>query len=358
MSKIKLFLGGYVNFLNAQNINCRAISEHIDKTRFKVSTMLFWYQNAHDFKPVSGVKYLKLRRPARLWRYIVYLRGIASADVAYLPKGEIDGYCRAVARIFGTKMFTTVEGLFDNVLRERMGHDKFFEHLQHLKQYDYENVYAITYYIKRNEAINNGVSFSDIVLYLGVDSSYFANEINHKGRVLKNIIFVGNDLIRKNVYDFLEAAQLYPDINFHMAGGNSLREGGGVEDYIRNHHLYNVKYHGCLDHTALARLLHNMDLMYFPGRSEGFPKVHLETASAGVPTLCYGDYGADEWITSWHDGIVVNTKEEAFDAIARLKANPALLASMSENAVKLGRKFDWKNLIKNWETEIERIYNS
>lgn len=356
MSKIKLFLGGYVNFLNAQNINCRAISEHIDKTRFKVSTMLFWYQNAHDFKPVSGVKYLKLRRPARLSRYITYLRGIASADVAYLPKGEIDGYCNFVARLFGTKIFTTVEGVLDTILQLRIGYQKFPKYISHFKRYNNDNLYAITQYIKRIERINHELPINDNILYLGVNSKSFLNHCGRKTKALGNIVFIGNDPIRKNIYDLFEAAKVFPDINFHIVGGNEIKE-GKIEDYIAGNGLSNVTYLGRLDHTHLAELLREMDLMYFPSRSEGFPKVHLETACAGVPTLCYSDYGAREWITSWEDGIVVDTKEEAVDAISRLKANPQLLTSLSENAVKLGKRFDWKNLISDWEREIERIYN-
>jgi len=344
MNKIRLFLGGYVNFLNAQNINCRAISEHIDKSRFRVTTMLFWYENARDFKPTEGVRYLKVRRPARLWRRLAYLRGIASADVAYLPKGEIDRYCRAVAHIFRTKVFTTVEGMIDELNISR--------HAENLAKYG-PNLYAITKYMKSKIGKSRDYKFNERVLYLGVDSKFFSyTERKHCG--LKNIIFIGNTPSIKNVYDFFEAARLNPDLNFHMVGGNTLKD-GTVEGYIRDHNLANITYHGSLDHTSLARLLHDMDLMYFPSRSEGFPKVHLETASAGVPTLCYGDYGATEWITPWENGIVVDTKEEAFTAIGRLKTNPALLAAMSDNAVKLSRRFDWNNLIADWEREIQRI---
>lgn len=357
MDKIKLFLGGYVNFLNAQNINCRAISEHIDKTRFKVSTMLFWYQNANDFKPVPGVKYLKLSRPARCWRYIVYLRGIASANVAYLPKGEIDGYCRAVARIFGTKLFTTVEGMIDelNLNLCRMNDNRKVNFVEHYRRYE-PNLYAITRYIAKAVGENRRYNFRKDILYLGVNSKQFINEFKIINS-LKNIVFIGSTPSIKNIYDLFDAAEAFPDINFHIVGGNEIQE-GKIEDYIVYHGLTNVTYHGRLDHTHLAELLRKMDLMYFPSRSEGFPKVHLETACAGVPTLCYSDYGACEWITSWEDGIVVATKEEAFDAINRLTSDPGLLASLSRNAVKLGKRFDWKNLISDWEREIERIYNS
>lgn len=60
--KIKIFLGGHVNFLNAQNINCRALSEHLNKERFDITTMLHWFQNAADFNPVSGVRYMNTHR--------------------------------------------------------------------------------------------------------------------------------------------------------------------------------------------------------------------------------------------------------------------------------------------------------
>ena len=39
MSKIKVFLGGYINYTNAQNLNCRAIAGYLDKDKFLVSTL-------------------------------------------------------------------------------------------------------------------------------------------------------------------------------------------------------------------------------------------------------------------------------------------------------------------------------
>ena len=41
----------------------------------------------------------------------------------------------------------------------------------------------------------------------------------------------------------------------------------------------------------MSELLKDMQLHIFPSRSEGFPKVILETACAGVPSLVYADYG-------------------------------------------------------------------
>ncbi len=37
--KIKVFLGGYVNFTNAQNLNCRALAKYLNKDKFECAAM-------------------------------------------------------------------------------------------------------------------------------------------------------------------------------------------------------------------------------------------------------------------------------------------------------------------------------
>lgn len=350
MRRIRLFLGGYVNYLNAQNINCRALSEVLDKGRFEISTMLYPEQTAGDFAPRHGVRYLRIHRPVRLWRYVIYLLGIARADVAYLPKGEIDGFCLAVAQAFRTKVFSTVELIYPNELSEK--NRAIFEKYRKFEP----NLYSITNFISTELSGTYGLKFAERVLYLGTNSDNFAIP-GKRHKPLQDIIFIGNDLERKNISDFMEAAKTFPGIRFHIVGGNQLC-GVTVENYIAEHNLANVTYQGRLDHMALAELLGRMDLMYFPSRSEGFPKVHLEAASAGVPTLCYSDYGAGEWIETERNGLVVNTSEEARREISRLRENPDALRKLSEGAVELGKKFDWKNMAPLWAEEIERIANS
>lgn len=352
--RIKLFLGGYVDFLNAQNINCRALSEHLDKKEFEVMTMLFTEGNATDFEPVTGVTYLRLHRPARLDIYRIYAQGIAWADVAYLPKGEIDGFCRWWAKVCGTKVFTTLEGLISDTDLSKLPNEKNrISYLEHFSKYE-PHLYSITEFLKIDVAQRRGYRFDEKVLYLGVDSKHFLNpdkEING----LKNVCFIGNLLLTKNIQDFLKASKRLPDLQFHVIGG---REMGDVfiDDYIKRESLSNVTYHGRLDHTAMAKVLESIDIMYFPSRSEGFPKVHLETACAGVPTICYRDYGADEWIKTGKDGFVVDTYDEAIDVLLFLQKHPEELNELSRNAVELGKRFDWSMLVKDWEDAIKKVY--
>lgn len=354
MKRIKIFLGGYVNYLNAQNINCRALSEHLDKEKFRVSTLLYPVGNAADFCKVPGVSYIQQYRPMRFLGWLGYLRGIAGADVAYLPKGEYDDFCRMWAKLCGTKVFTTLEGLIGDIDLSKMSTKAGKVYVKHFREYE-PHLFAITRFLAADVANRRGYHFADEILYLGVQAEQFENR-EKKVSELKNVVFIGNKLPTKNIGDFLAAAGLQPDIQFHIVGDH-LMKSCTIQEYIAEHELSNVTYHGRLNHSQLAELLREMDLMYFPSRSEGFPKVHLETACAGVPTLCYSDYGAEEWISTGKNGYVVNTREEAFAVIDHLKSHPEELQEVSRRAVELGRSFDWKVLVKRWEDVITKIYN-
>lgn len=347
-NRIKVFLGGYVNFLNAQNINCRALSEHLDKEQFEVWTMLFWYQNAKDFKRVPGVHYLKSHRPFRFFGWIPYFLGILHSDVAFLPKGEYIYLCKWLGRMFNCKIFSTVEGLISGTNLEKVLRTKYG--LEAYKVFQ-PNMYAITRAISKQIAHDLDIHTREKVLYLGVEANNFNNHRSQEHRVLRNIVFIGNNIQYKGIEDVLSMAELYPELQFHCVGGNQMRT-ELLDVYIKEHQLNNVIYHGQLDHSKLSLLLEQMDLMYFPSRSEGFPKVMLETACAGVPTLCYGDYGADEWITTGKDGYVVNTFDEAKDVIRKLIDQPNHIQELSLNAIELGKRFDWKSLVNDWEKEI------
>ena len=57
MKKTKIFLGGYVNVLNAQNINCKSLSIYLNKDKYKVRTLVLGNK---DFSKTTGVSYIKV----------------------------------------------------------------------------------------------------------------------------------------------------------------------------------------------------------------------------------------------------------------------------------------------------------
>lgn len=350
--KIKVFLGGYVNCTNAQNLNCRALAKYLDKDKFECAVMLFPNGNLPVDSDLDGVKLFSCRRPVRCWHYITFLRGIMWCDVAYLPKGEIWKFCSKSLKWFGKKSFITVEGVISGTNLEKsiatLGSENAVRDSYHFTT----KTYSITKYMsqKNNELL--GIK-SDGVLYLGVETNKFQSQKRNR-QVLRNIIFIGNNIRYKGSDDYYALAKAFQDINFHIVGGGI---GYNVAEEIEKRELKNCVYHGLMDHRQIAELLNEMDLHIFPSRSEGFPKVTLETAAMGVPSVVYGNYGASEWITTGKNGFVVDTIDEIEVVVKNLQQHPEQLDSLAEEAIKLAKSFDWKVLVKDWEKVIENIYN-
>jgi glycosyltransferase involved in cell wall biosynthesis len=340
MERIKVFLGGYVNMTNAQNLNCLALSQHLDKSLFKVKTMVLYSGNL-DIPNLDGVQYIKIIWPHRLSKYISYLRGIIWCDIAYLPKGEITGFNRFFIKILKKKSISTVEGIIDKELCPTEMRKK--EILDNFK--GFSRLYSITEFMKNYNWQHHNLATEDRILYLGTDVNQFL--IDHKIDGITNILFIGNDLVRKGVSDFIHVAKLLRDIHFHIAGsGNGKID---ITSLLESEEITNIHYHGSVNREQLTNLLLKVDLHFFPSRSEGFPKVILETACAGVPTMLYPDYGAAEWITNNENGYIVKNKEEALSRIKELLKDPAKLQTVSKNAIQLGKSFSWEIKIKDWE---------
>ncbi len=348
--KIRVLLAGYVNNINAQDLNCRSLAMFLDKDKFDVSAFLVPYE-FRDFEigeEMSAVNLIQLHRPARLLWYWIYLKGIFNCDIAYLPKGQKWKWCKFLCKVFGKRSMITVEALISpNVNNPKTVRDKYNA---------CSKTYSITRYMQGRNYENLSIR-PDGVLYLGVDSDKFRVQ-DRKFKVpgdRLDVIFIGTDIKRKKLDEFLELAKMFPNVNFHVVSGCDRSE---LDDFIGLNHGSNVIVHGKLSHDELSQLLRKVDLHVLPSKAEGFPKVTLETASAGVPSIVYGDYGASEWITSGKDGFVVDSFKDIVDIIKNLQANPENLKDLSANAIELGSRFDWKAVVKDWEEAIEDLYNS
>ena len=351
MKKIRVFLSGMVNSTNAQNLNCLALARHLDKRKFEVRALTV-YSGDLPMERIEGVEYISVRYPAKIWHPLQLLRGILWSDVSYLCKPEYWKLQRWIVNILRKKTFGTVEGVltgmaYDRALAEFGGEDGIRAF------YTFKTrSYAITKAMIGKNKAAIGLPDQDGVLYLGTDYAKFAAE--KKALELEQVILIGADLKRKGIDDFLALAKRFPAIKFHVAGGGV----GGVdyEAQCRSSGLNNVVFHGSVNHDRLRGLLAKVQLHIFPSRAEGFPKVTLETAAAGVPSVVYDDYGADEWITTGKDGFVVKTVDEMASVIQDLLDHPNKLQPLADNARVMAKRFDWKVLVEEWEQEIERIF--
>ena len=132
----------------------------------------------------------------------------------------------------------------------------------------------------------------------------------------------------------------------------------GVTSVMERHrsHCYTARFHNetmwqCT-HQELNEILKTVDLHILPSRNEGFPKVVLECAAAGIPSLLFSDYGAKEWMEG---GFVVDKDEEMKQIINLLLQDPNRLRQASNQSTLLAEKYDWKHVVKRWEEVLSSL---
>lgn len=354
MTPIKVFLGGFVNFANAQNLNCRALAKHLNPELFQVYSLTLEDGQLELPEKQKNVHLFHCFKPARISLCLGFLWGIWHCDVAYLPKDELWKWNRFLLKLFKKKSFSTIEGIIDGIaLNGAIVHFSSLSNFMKSQSY-FDRQYSITNYMKNYNYNEIGLETEEKTLYLGVDSNEFKMQSTKKGGMPK-VLMIGNDLVRKGLYDYLEIASNFPEITFYIAGSGNGKVDVNSEIKIRQ--LGNVIYKGLVNTVELKSMLKDVELHILPSRSEGFPKVTLETAAAGVPSIVYDDYGAQEWIENGVNGWVVKSVEDMVSIIEDLKNNPQKLQKVSNEAIKLAQSFDWTRRIKDWEEVIVELVN-
>jgi len=343
MSKIKVFLGGYINYTNAQNLNCRAVAEYLDNNKFEVLALTTHFGKNEHFK----VNTFNCLKPFSFSKHLGFLWGILNCDAAYLPK-HIDTplWVLKLAKLLKKPIFTTIEGNITDLSKPNLvalfgTKKKMINHFSYFNQ-----VFGISHFlIQETQSV---LSMNDTPLTLGVNIHQFNPKTAQE---LRSIVFVGGLIKRKRVDEFLRLAKFYPQINFNIVGN------GPEKNNLEKMASSNVVFHGVLSHAKINVIFQQSDLLFLPSKSEGFPKVILESASAGIPSIVYNTYGASNWINHRKNGFIVNDFDEVKGIIYELLNNSKLLQSISKNTKELASGYNWENVVKDWEKIIVNLYN-
>ena len=343
MSKIKVFLGGYINYTNAQNLNCRAVAEYLDKDKFVVLTLTTHFGKNEIFE----VKAFNCFRPFSFSKHLGFLWGILNSDVAYLPKHtDTPLWALKLVKLLKKPIFTTIEGNVADLSKPNLialfgSENKMNNHFSYFKE-----VFGISHFlIQETQSV---IYMNNNPLLLGVNVHQFSSKISQK---LKSIVFVGGLVKRKRINEFLQLAKCYPQINFNIIGAGSERNN------LEKNASSNVVFHGALSHAKMNAIFQQSDLMFLPSKSEGFPKVILESASAGIPSIVYNTYGASNWMKNRDNGFIVNNFDDVKGVVNELLNNSKLLQAISENTKELSNRYNWRNVIKYWEKVIVNLYD-
>lgn len=335
-NKIKIFLGGYLNYTNAQNLNCLALAKHLDPSKFTA------YALSVHFLPKIKSQAIMFNcfYPFKISSMLGFLWGVLKCDVIYLPKHHsTPSFALILSNLLGKKTFTTIEANMCDTSKERNMIRAFGSEDKLINYFSYfNNIFPITKYILDNSIC--GVHLKRKVLFLGVDIDNFVPILKDN---LQNIVFIGSLVNGKGIHEFIQLARVFNKLKFHLIGEGPLR------NELENISSRNVIFHGFLANDQLKNILIDMDLHLLLSRNEGFPKVILETAASGIPSVVYSDYGAEEWFSNGENGFVVDDIKEVIEIIKQIENDNILLSEISEKAIDFSKLFNWKLIVKDWQ---------
>lgn len=348
-NRIRIFLGAYINQINAQNLNCRAIAQYIDHTKFEVYALTIHHGNLGkvDF---PGVRLYTCYYPVKLTQFFGFLWGISKSDVAYLPRGNDFKLQRFLTKVFNRKCFKTVENVIDEEsLSSALAVAGSFKKAKEIYSFT-TKTFSITQFMREYNEERHQLMTSERILPLLIDTELFKKRRSLR-LCLSNVVFIGNDMKRKRVEDFIRLADCFLNLSFHIVG----RDNTYLRHELSKREIRNIKFHGLLNHTELLKLLKSVELHILPSRSEGFPRGILECAALGIPSIVYHDYGASEWINTWENGVVCSEFEEMEKAIQYLLEKPQKLEHLSQGAMELAEQYSVERIVKLYEEVIEDL---
>lgn len=182
------------------------------------------------------------------------------------------------------------------------------------------------------------------VNYNGVNPNIFFPATD--GEACSGIVFIGNLLTSKGIYELLDAYHLLLTTTslptLHIIGNGPEKQ--RILDRITQMGLSNhVVIHGALALQDVANKLRHAKLLVLPSYREGVPNVILEAFASGVPVVASDVGGIPEVVTE-HTGIL--TKAKDVESLSKA-INLGLTRSWSkERLAEHAKQFSWPHNIK------------
>lgn len=346
MKKIKIFLGGYVNFPNAQNINCDNIAKYLDKEKFEVHTM---YTSK---MPIDKDEYVKqnihlhkLIHHKFIWYWSKwFVMRLGTYDIYYLPKRE--SMDTAFVRKYKGKGSVFIASV-ESVITEN-------ENKEFQKYYtaDMDASFAISQCIA--DSVTKYWKCNFPILPLGVVEQK-GNFARHRNKIA-NVVWVGNVIERKRPQLLVQCAMHFPQLSFTMIGDGDLYD--SIEQECRQKNIKNIFLTGRIPNEEVYGYMQNSDLLLMTSEYEGLPKVIQEAAQCGIPSIYMNKNYNVDFIEDGVNGYAVANLDQMLDRVQYLLDFPETYQKMSEAAYEIIQKYTWGNLIKDYETYFIRQYEN
>lgn len=348
--KIKVFLFAYINQVGAFNLSARYLAETLDKDKFKIYILSLSKGNL-SIPNYKEVKIFECFYPAKISNLIGIFWGVLNSDVVFVLRGNHYKFVHFCLKVFKRKSFKRQGNKIDNEILGSIattvgGKENIAD------SYNFcTKVYSPTESIGKYNFDRWGIKYDKSTFLPPFINTSGFTQTPRKRHSVKNIVFVGNDMVRKNISFYLELSHTFHEINFHIVGQQpSLGYFEGAPE--------NLIYHGPKSPEELNNFLDDMDLHCLTSRSEGFGKVTIELAAKGIPSILFDDYSAYEWLENGKEGVVVRTDAEYKEEIRKIIGDVEYYQKLQSGCKLLAERFSMQNQLMKYENIISRLYAS
>lgn len=187
---------------------------------------------------------------------------------------------------------------------------------------------------------------AEYILPAGVDLRLFSPPPT-RTNIRPTVLFVGAVVERKGLPDLLRAAAHFPAVRFRVVGGG--RDGYDLvlRHSIDERGLLNVILEGPKSQPEILAIMRESDILLVPSRLEGMPKVTLEAAATGLPSIVFNDYQTPS-VLHGVTGFQVESLDEMIKSLGDLIADASLRQRMGMEGRKHVQQFDWDVVAKVW----------
>jgi len=325
---------------NAQSLNVREIALRLDPERLQ-STLLYESEPDPRLLEKPGIRLLQLPtrgKTSRILKEMLAGHHIISY-VDYSPASYLFLHLPRRMRRGAKVVFHAEAPLAQMVNPSRV------------LQFLFEGIFprcdaytGITEFVARDVSRTKAVTS---ILPVGVDTESFSPPAKRENRS-PVILFAGTLMERKGPQHVVAAAAQFPDAVFRIAGTGR----GGFDQTLRNMidqmKLKNVSLEGPKTQKEMLDTMQNSDIFLLPSRLEGIPKVTLEAAATGLPSIVFRDYETPS-VVDGITGFQVTTLAEMMQALRRLIEDRSMRERMGNAARKHVEKFDWNLVSRLWQ---------
>ena len=211
---------------------------------------------------------------------------------------------------------------------------------------------AITDFVAREMESMGRRSFA--TLPVGVDTRRFVPPAVRRAADVPIVLFAGTVMERKGVLLLLEIARQIPEARFLIVGAGRAGFEQVVRTKIAEMALANVEMLGPQPQERMVEIMQTSDVFLLPSHLEGIPKVTLEAAATGLPSVIFNSYESPS-VVDGTTGFQVATLDGMIQKVKALVKNASLRTEMGAAAVQHAKKFDWDVIAPKWQDAYLRM---